>query len=45
MFGTEDILYHDFYKANIEGMHLIPGVRTVLLQGEKHLLEMDMPKR
>ena len=45
IYPTEDILYNDFKTANEAAMYLVPGARTVLLQGERHLMEMDMPKR
>ena len=45
VFGTEDILFHDYYDSNLKAMQIIPGVKTVLLQGERHLMEMDCPER
>ncbi|MGI6212456.1 MAG: alpha/beta fold hydrolase [Anaerovoracaceae bacterium] len=44
-FGTDDILYHDYYDSNLKAMEIVPKARTVLLQGERHLMEMDCPDR
>ena len=43
VFATDDILYWDFKEANEFAIYNIPGSRTVILQGERHLMEMDMP--
>lgn len=45
VFGTDDILFHDYFDSNIKAMEIVPGARTVLLQGERHLMEMDCPDR
>ena len=45
MFPTEDILYQDFHSANIWAAEHTRGARTVILQGEKHLFEVDIPKK
>lgn len=45
VFGTEDILFHDYYDSNLKAMQIIPRAKTVLLQGERHLMEMDCPDR
>ena len=45
LFGTEDILFQDYFDSNLKAMQLIPGAKTVLLQGERHLMEMDCPDR
>lgn len=44
LYPTDDILYWDFKTANEAAMYEVPGAKTVLLQGERHLLEMDIPK-
>jgi len=44
VFPTEDVLHWDFKTANITAAHIIPGARSVFLQGERHLIEMDMPE-
>jgi len=43
LFGTDDMLYHDFKTANEASIYAIPGVRTVFLQGERHFPELDYP--
>ena len=45
VFGTEDILFHDYYESNLKAIQMIPKAKTVLLQGERHLMEMDCPDR
>lgn len=45
LFGTEDVLFHDYYDSNLKAIQLIPRAKTVLLQGERHLMEMDCPER
>jgi pimeloyl-ACP methyl ester carboxylesterase len=45
VFGTEDILFHDYFDSNLKAMQIIPRAKTVLLQGERHLMEMDCPER
>jgi hypothetical protein len=44
VFATEDIFYWDWKTAHESSFYGIPGARTVLLQGERHLMEMDMPE-
>ena len=45
MFPTDDILYQDFHTANIWAAEHTAHSRTVLLQGERHLYEMDIPHK
>ena len=45
MFGTDDILFHDFYDCNLLAMQLVKRSRTVILQGERHLMEIDCADR
>lgn len=45
LFASDDLLYYDFKSSNEYAMYNIPGGRFVMLQGERHLMEMDMPKR
>ncbi len=45
LFGTEDILFQDFKESNFACAQMIKGAKTVLLQGEKHLFEIDCPER
>ena len=44
-FGTDDPVFHDYYESNIYGILNTRGARTVFLQGEKHLMELDAPER
>lgn len=43
LFPTDDILYTDFQSANLWAFNNTKNSRTVLLQGERHLFEMDIP--
>lgn len=45
LFGTDDVLFHDYFDSNIKIMQLIPRAKSVLLQGERHLMEMDCAER
>ena len=41
LFASEDLLYYDFKTSNEYAMYHVPGGRFVMLQGERHLMEMD----
>ncbi|MBP3399633.1 MAG: alpha/beta hydrolase [Erysipelotrichaceae bacterium] len=41
LFGTDDILYYDYKNANDYAVFNTPNAKTVYLQGERHLMEMD----
>ena len=43
LFPTDDILYNDFLSANLWAFNNTKNSRTVLLQGERHMFELDMP--
>ena len=45
LFGTHDPLYIDWVTSNLKASHTIKRGRTVLLQGERHYLEIDCPDR
>ena len=45
MFATDDILYNDFHTANVWAMENTAHSRSVILQGERHLFEMDIPHK
>lgn len=45
LFGTDDILFQDFRDANLEAMRVTKRAKSVILQGERHLMEMDCPER
>ncbi|MBR6415251.1 MAG: hypothetical protein IKS22_04000 [Bacteroidales bacterium] len=38
-------VFRDYYESNIYGIMNTRGARTVFLQGEKHLMELDNPER
>jgi len=43
VYATDDIFFRDWKTAHESSYYGIPGARTVILQGERHLMEMDMP--
>lgn len=45
MFGTDDILFHDHYDSNIKAFQTINRCKSIFLQGERHLMELDCPER
>ncbi len=45
LFGTDDIVFQDHLDATLLAMRITKGAKTVMLQGERHLLEMDCPQR
>ena len=45
LFGTEDPLFQDYKASNIHAITHTRGSRTVFLQGECHLMEIDCPER
>lgn len=45
MFGTDDILFQDYFDSSIYAMKIINRAKTVILQGERHLMEIDCPLR
>lgn len=45
IFATDDVLYWDFKTANEMAIYQTPRARTVILQGERHLFETDIPIR
>lgn len=45
LFGTEDLLFKDYKDCNIKIMQTINRAKTVILQGERHLMEMDCAER
>lgn len=45
LFGSADPLWHDFEKGNWWAIMNTKKSRTVILEGERHLLECDCPKR
>ncbi len=45
MFGTEDPLFNDWKDNNIWAMLNTKGARSVILGGERHMMELDTPER
>lgn len=45
MFGTDDIFFQDHRDSSIEAMRVTKGAKSVILQGARHLLEMDCPEK
>lgn len=45
MFGSEDVLFHDHYDSNMYAKEIVPGCKFKVLEGERHLMELDNPKR
>lgn len=44
-FSNDDPVFRDYYESNIYGILNTKGSRTVILNGEKHLMELDSPER
>ncbi len=44
-FGTEDPLLEDYWESNLYAIMNTKGARTTILQGERHLMELDCPDR
>lgn len=45
LFGTEDPLFDDYFDSNMFAIRNTKGARTVILGGERHLMELDCPDR
>lgn len=45
MFGTTDPLFDDFMDSNMYAIRNTKGSKTIILQGECHLMELDCPDR
>lgn len=45
MFGSEDVLFHDHYDSNMYAKEIVPSCKFKVLEGERHLMELDNPKR
>ncbi|MEE8717306.1 MAG: alpha/beta hydrolase [Coriobacteriales bacterium] len=45
LFGTDDLVFRDHYDSTIEAVMITKRAKTVFLQGERHLMEMDCPER
>ena len=44
-FANDDPVFQDYYESNIYGIMNTRGARTIILNGEKHLMELDSPER
>ena len=44
-FANDDPVFQDYYESNIYGIMNTRGARTTILNGEKHLMELDSPER
>ena len=45
LFGTEDLFFDDHFDSNLFAIRNTKGARTVILGGERHLMEIDCPER
>lgn len=45
LFGSEDPLFDDYFDSNLFAIRHTKGAHTVILEGERHLIELDNPKR
>ena len=45
MFGSEDPLMADYWDSNMYIWKVVKGCHFTILQGEKHLMEIDCPER
>ncbi len=45
MFGTDDLLFRDWKDSNMAAVFGTKRARTIFLQGERHLMELDCPQR
>lgn len=45
LFGTEDLFFQDHFDSNMFAMLNTRKARSILLGGERHLMEIDCPER
>lgn len=45
LFGSEDLFFQDHFDSNIFAIMNTKNARTVILGGERHLMEIDCPER
>lgn len=45
LFGSDDLFFQDHFDSNIFAMFNTKNCRAVILQGERHLMEIDCPER
>lgn len=45
LFGTEDLFFRDHFDSSIYAIMNTKGAKTVILGGERHLMEIDCPEK
>ena len=45
LFGSEDLFFQDHFDSNIFAMMNTKNSRSIILAGERHLMEIDCPER
>lgn len=45
LFGSDDLYFQDHFDSNIYAMMNTKGTRSVILEGERHFIEIDSPER
>lgn len=45
LFGTDDLFFQDHFDSNIYAMMNTKGSRSVILDSERHFMEIDCPER
>ena len=45
LFGTNDILFNDYYNANILLFNITKECQFTIIQRERHLMKLDCPER
>ena len=45
LFGSDDIVFHDHYDSNMYIKDVARGCKFKIIPGERHLMELDCPKR
>lgn len=45
LFGSDDLFFQDHFDSNIFAIMNTRGARTVILEGERHFMEIDCPEK
>lgn len=45
LFGTEDLFFQDHFDSSLFAIMNTKGARTIILGGERHLMEIDCPEK
>ena len=45
LFGTDDLFFQDHFDSNIFAITNTKNARAVILNGERHFMEVDCPER